>query len=28
MLGETADRIARLQVTVWQTVLETIYEPG
>jgi len=27
-LGEKADRIARLQVTVWQTVLETIYEPG
>ena len=28
LLGEKADRIARLQVTIWQTVLETIYEPG
>jgi uncharacterized protein YukE len=27
-LGEKADRIARLQVTIWQTVLETIYDPG
>ncbi len=27
-LGEKADRIAHLQVTIWQTVLETIYDPG
>ena len=27
-LGEKADRIAHLQVTIWQTVLETIYDSG